>query len=135
MASEESSLLVQEYYKNNQYNKTLDHATVSFSQWNSLCGDTITIYLRIEGNVIQDYAYSGEPAQITKAAAEFLWEFIIWEKIETVLTRDAARVRSEGFEVSHRRIRSSVSALLACRNSLHHYLQDNIIDEYEDLID
>jgi len=132
--SNESSLLVQEYYKNNQYNKSLDHATVSFAQWNSLCGDTITIYLDIEGDVIQDYAYSGEPAQITKAAAEFLWEFIIGAKIETVLIRDADRVRSEGFEVSHRRIRSSVSALIASRNAIHHYLQDNIIDEYEDLI-
>ena len=133
--STESSFLIQEYYKNNQYNKTLDHATVSFSQWNSLCGDTITIYLIIDGDAIQDYAYSGEPAQITKAAAEFLWEFVIGEKIETVLTRDADRVRSEGFEVSHRRIRSSVSALLAARNAIHLYLQDDIRDEYEDLID
>lgn len=133
--STESSLLIQEYYKNNQYNKTLDHATVSFSQWNSLCGDTITIYLTIDGDVIQDYAYSGEPAQITKAAAEFLWEFIIGAKIETILTRDADRVRSEGFEVSHRRVRSSVSALLAARNAIHLYLQDDVRDEYEDLID
>jgi NifU-like protein involved in Fe-S cluster formation len=68
----ESSLLVQEYYKSDQYNSISDNFTVSVSQGNTLCGDTITIYLRIEGNIIQDYAYSGEPAQITKAAAEFL---------------------------------------------------------------
>ncbi len=132
--STESSLLVQEYYKNNQYNHTIEDHTVSFSQWNTLCGDTITIYLNIKDDIIKDYAYSGEPAQITKAAAEFLWEFIIGVKIETVLTRDADRVRSEGFEVSHRRVRSSVSALLAARNAIHIYLQDNMRDEYEDLI-
>ncbi len=131
----ESSLLVQEYYKMNTYNSIPDTYTITSTQWNSLCGDTITIYLTIEDNRIKSYHYHGEPAQITKAAAEFLWEFIIGEKIETVLTRDADRIRSEGFEVSHRRIRSSISALLACRNAIHLYLQDNIIDEYEDLID
>lgn len=132
--SSESSLLVQEYYKNNQYNTIPGEYTTSITQWNTLCGDTITVYVTIENNHISDYAYSGEPAQITKAAAEFLWEFIIWEKTDTILTRDADRVRNEGFEVSHRRARSSVSALLACRNAIHQHIGDNIIDEYEDLI-
>lgn len=133
--SEESSLLIQEYYKNNQYNSIPTSFTVTTTQGNSLCGDTITIYLTIKENTIIQYNYSWEPAQITKAAAEFLWEFIIGEKIEKILTRDAEWVRSEGFEVSHRRIRSSISALLACRNAIHQYIHDGIIDEYEDLID
>jgi NifU-like protein involved in Fe-S cluster formation len=70
--SEESSLLIQEYYKNNQYNSVPKSFTVSKTQGNSLCGDTITVYLTIEDNIIIQYNYSGEPAQITKAAAEFL---------------------------------------------------------------
>ena len=57
------------------------------------------------------------------------------EKIENILTRDAMRIRDEGFEVSHRRIRSSVSALLACRNAIHIYLNDGEQDEFEDLIE
>ena len=72
MASEESSLLVQEYYKSDQYNTISKNFTVSVSQGNTLCGDTITVYLTIEDDIIIDYSYSGEPAQITKAAAEFL---------------------------------------------------------------
>ena len=133
--SEESSLLIQEYYKNNQYNHVPTSFTVSTTQGNSLCGDTITIYLTIQDNKIVQYHYSWEPAQITKAAAEFLGEFLIGEQIQKILTRDAQRVRSEGFEVSYRRIRSSISALLACRNAIHEYLWDKVIDEYEDLID
>lgn len=133
--SEESSLLIQEYYKNNQYNSIPTSFTVSTTQGNSLCGDTITIYLTIKENTIVQYNYSWEPAQITKAAAEFLGEFIIWEKIEKILTRDAEWIRSEWFEVSHRRIRSSVSALLAARNAIHMLIEDGMRDEYEDLID
>jgi len=70
--SNESSLLVQEYYKSDQYNSMSENFTVSVSQGNTLCGDTITVYLTIEDDIIIDYSYSGEPAQITKAAAEFL---------------------------------------------------------------
>lgn len=132
--SEESSLLIQEYYKNNQYNTVPKSFTISTTQGNSLCGDTITIYLTIDNSTITHYNYSGQPAQITKAAAEFLWEFIIGEPIQKILTRDAEWVRSEGFEVSHRRIRSSVSALLAVRNAIHMLIEDGMRDEYEDLI-
>lgn len=75
--SEESSLLIQEYYKNNQYNSVPTSFDISTTQGNSLCGDSITIYLNIENDTITTYNYSGEPAQITKAAAEFLGEFIV----------------------------------------------------------
>ena len=132
--SEESSILIQEYYKNNQYNHVPTSFTVSTTQGNSLCGDTITVYLTIQGNNIIQYNYSWEPAQITKAAAEFLWEFIIWAKLNEILTRDAVWIKNEGFEVSHRRIRSSVSALLAARNAIHMLIEDGIRDEYEDII-
>lgn len=55
--------------------------------------------------------------------------------IQQVLILDANWVRDEGFEVSHRRIRSSISAILAARNAIHEYLDDGVIDEYEDLIE
>lgn len=133
--SDQTSLLVQEYYKSDLYNKIPTTYTISETQWNTLCGDTITVYLTIDDDQITAYHYHGKPAQITKAAAEFLGEYLIWTVLSTILQWDANRVRSEGFEVSHRRIRSSISALLAVRNAIHNYFQDGIIDEYEDLID
>ena len=57
------------------------------------------------------------------------------EKITTVLTRDADRVRDQGFEVFHRRVRSSVSALLGTKNAIYFYKQDDILEEYEDVIE
>ncbi len=99
-----------------------------------LCGDTITVDVIIQDDILTAYTYHGEPSQITKAAAEFVGEFVIGTKIETILTRNADRVRNQGFEVSHRRIRSSVSALLAIRNCIHQSLNDGRQDEYEDLI-
>ena len=133
--SSESSLLIQEYYKSNQYIGTIDTENkYTFTQGNTLCGDIITVDVIIQDHILTDYKYHGEPSQITKAAAEFIGEFVIGTKTETILTRDADRVRDQGFEVSHRRIRSSVSALLAIRNCIHQHLNDGRQDEYEDLI-
>ena len=132
--SDEVSLLIQEYYKSNQYNHPLQDFTVSKKIGNSVCGDTIEVFLKIEDDTVVEYAYSGEPSQITKAAAEFFWEYVIGMKNEKILTLDADWVRGEGFEVSYRRIRSSISALLAARNAIHDYMGDGVIDEYEDLI-
>ncbi len=135
MSSEESSLLIQEYYKNPQYKKRPEFFCCSSGQWNSICGDNIVVYLDIQNEKIQNYGYDGEPALTSTAAAEFLAEFIIGANIKEVLERDAKRIKESGFEVSYRRIRSSVSALLATRNTIHIFLKDGIIDEYEDLIE
>lgn len=132
--SEESSLLIQEYYKSNQFQREMENFTVMKKIGNNVCGDTIQVCLRIEQDTIVDYSYSGEPSQITKAAAEFFWEYVIGMNIQEILTLDADWVRTEGFEVSHRRVRSSISAILATRNAIHEYLDDGLIDEYEDLI-
>ena len=130
----EYSLLIQEYYKSSQFQKTKD-LDFSWIQWNPLCWDTLTVYLNIKNDKISAYAYDGEPAKITKAAAEFLGEFLIHENIKKILTRDAAWIKDEWFEVSQRRERSSVTALLAVRNIIHQYLDDGERDEYEDLLD
>lgn len=132
--SEESSLLIQEYYKSNRFHREMEEFTVSKKIGNSVCGDTIEVFLKIENDTIIDYVYSGEPSQITKAAAEFFWEYVIGMKLQEILTLDADWVRNEGFEVSHRRVRSSVSAILATRNAIHDYFNDGVIDEYEDLM-
>lgn len=113
----------------------MDKFTAMYNLGNAVCGDTIVVYLDIKDQKIAHYSYAGEPSQITKAAAEFIGEFIVGMGITDILNLDANWVRSEGFEVSHRRIRSSISALLATRNAIHTYLNDGIIDEYEDLIE
>ncbi len=121
---DESSLLVQSYYNNTSYRGQPESFDISAMQGNSICGDSITVYLQVQDGKVTDYRYDGETSPITAAAAAFLGDFIIGETIEKILTRDAERIYQEGFEVSHKRRRSSISALLASRNALHHYLQD-----------
>lgn len=131
---DESSLLVQSYYSNTTYRGQLESFDVSATQGNSICGDSITVYLQVQDGTVTDYRYDGEASPITAAAAAFLGEFIIGEQIKTILTWDGAWIEHEGFVVSHKRRRSSISALLAAKNALHHHLQDWLQEGYEELL-
>ena len=51
-----------------------------------------------------------------------------------MLTWDYAFMKEHGFEVSPRRRRSMVTALLAVRNAIHEWKGDGVVDEYEDLL-
>ena len=56
--SEESSLLVQEYYKSSQFLREMKDFTVTKTIGNIICDDSITIFLKIQDNIIVDYSYT-----------------------------------------------------------------------------
>jgi nitrogen fixation NifU-like protein len=126
--------IVESYIQNPSYNRILENATISYHEWNSLCGDDIAVYLRIEKNIITDYSYSGNCSSITKAAASFLWDIIIGENIKNILSRDIGTIEKHDFIVSPRRKRAAVIAVLASRNAIHTYLGNGKIDTFDTLL-
>lgn len=133
--NEENSLLIQEYSKNPLQNFALSTYTVKQHEGNFICGDDITVYLVIQDDKIQNYSFDGNCSTITTAAASFLSEFIIWEKIQDILGWTYQTILDRGFEVSPRRKRAAVIAIMATRNAIHKYLQDDITDVFDDLLD
>lgn len=133
--SEEHSLLIQEYSKNPLQNFALETYTIKQHEGNFICGDDITVYLVIQDDKIAEYSFDGNCSTITTAAASFLSEFIIGENIQTVLTWTYQTMLDKGFEVSPRRKRAAVIAIMAVRNAIHTYLKDWITDVFDDLLD
>lgn len=129
----EFSSLVQAYYQNPVNNRKMDDATVSYHQGNSVCGDDITVYLKIVDDIITDRSYDGMPSMITQAAASFFSELVIGKTLTEALVMDEQLMKDHDFIVSPRRRRASVTAILATRNAIHGYLKDGKRDEFEDL--
>lgn len=127
--------IVESYIQNPTHNHILENATISHHEWNSICGDDITVYLSIEEEIIVNYSYSGNCSSITKAAASFLWDIIIGEKIQDILSRDIQTIEKHDFIVSPRRKRAAVIAVLASRNAIHTYLNDGQIDSFNTVLD
>ena len=107
---------------------------ISMEQENTVCGDKITVYMKIEDTKISERSRDGPTEMQTTAAASMLAEEIQWVDIQTILTRDYEWIKNLWLELSPRRRRSGVTALLATRNALHLWLDDGVVDGYEDLL-
>lgn len=144
--------LIKAYSTDPINNFEMEDFSVKMEQGNNVCGDMIIVYLKIAESsnlkvtswgreqklensyIIESYSFAGIPQMYTIAAASLLAEFIEWEDIETVLTWDYGFMKEHGFEVSPRRRRSAVSALLAVRNAIYEWREEETRDGYDDLI-
>lgn len=131
---EELNLMIQEYAKNPICNYAMKDYTIKQHEGNFICWDDIVVYLRIDKNIVVDYSFDWNCSTITTAAASLLSEVIVWANINDILNRDYSKMTSLWFEVSPRRKRAAVIALLAARNAVHNYIKDWKEDVFDDLI-
>jgi NifU-like protein involved in Fe-S cluster formation len=152
--------LITSYYDNSINKRFMPDASISRHEGNSICGDDVTVYLKIGnqlpatsyqplvtdtklgagnwelGAVILDWSYDGNTSMITTAASSFLSELIIGKTLEEVLSMTYENtLLPEGFEVTPRRKRAWGIAILASRNAIHEFLQDRKTDTREDVVD
>lgn len=131
----EISDLLRAYAAEPVWQGRLERANAQYEQTNSVCWDDICVYMQIEDKKIKQFRYEGHPSMFTLAAASMLAEEIEGRSLDEVLSRGYTFMQWLGFEVSPRRQRSAVSALLAARNAIHRYLQDGKEDNYEELLE
>jgi nitrogen fixation NifU-like protein len=56
--------------------RKLEHPTCSAAGHNPLCGDQLTLYLKMEGDRIQDLSFEGKGCAISMASASMMTEFV-----------------------------------------------------------
>ena len=52
--------------------RVIDDATAKQEGYNPLCGDRLTLYLTLDGDVIRDAAFQGQGCAISKASASLM---------------------------------------------------------------
>lgn len=133
---EETAELIRTYSRDPVNNYAMQDATVTYRQGNDLCGDYVIVFLRIDDEgMVREFSYTGDLSLHTIAAASLLAEYMSDVSVDVVLDRTYQTVKQRGFDVSIRRQRSAVTALLATRNAIHQRKNDGIIDTYELLLD
>ena len=78
--------------------RVIEDANRSADGFNPLCGDKLTVYLKVEGDVIRDASFKGSGCAISKASASLMTDVL---KGKTVAEADAL------FERFHRLVTSS----------------------------
>jgi nitrogen fixation protein NifU and related proteins len=56
--------------------RTLEGATRTKEGFNPLCGDRLTLYVRLDGDLIQDVAFQGSGCAISKASASLMTDAV-----------------------------------------------------------
>ena len=124
------------YYSKNPFNKfEMEKPSISYFEENELCWDALTIFLNIKDNKIENWSFTGDTAIITTACWSVYWESIIWMDVLEILKLDYSYIiELIEDEVSDRRKKASVLALLTTRNAIHKFLDDWKLDDFEDVI-
>jgi hypothetical protein len=115
---------------------------ISYHEWNFICWDDITVYLKIKNNTITEFSFSWNPWQVTTASCSLLAEMIEWKTMDEVMTRGYDTFVDQWLEVLPRRRRAVVIWLLWVRNAIHQWRNDKksdsdeiLVEEFEDILD
>lgn len=129
-----SNEIIQYYSRNAKNRGKLEDPTIFHSEENRSCWEDVTVYLMIENNIFKNFSFDGDLSIITTACSAVFWESIIGQDIKLVFDMWYTDiVEMIEMEVSPRRRRASVFALLATRNAIHKYLKDWKEDTFEDV--
>ncbi len=81
--------------------RKLDGADFMAEGYNPLCGDRVTVYLKVEGDVVTDATFEGSGCAISTASASLMTESVkgktveqakaLFEKFHDMLTGDASQ--------------------------------------------
>lgn len=125
-----------EYAKNPPNRGILESPTIKYFEENRSCGDSLTVFLKIDMlGKIADFSFTGNTAIVTTACVSILGEMIIGMSIDEILTMNYDTIREMiGFDVSPRRKSASVLGLLAIRNAIHEYQDDGQKDDFSDVM-
>lgn len=139
---ESADILISEYNKNPVNFFKMDAYTVCRHEWNFICGDDLTVYLKIENDVITNFSFDWNPWQVSMASCSLLSEMIEWKSIDEVMQWSYDTFSAQWLDVLPRRRRAVIIWLLWVRNAIHEYRKDMkewtneiLVEEFEDLLD
>ncbi len=125
--------IILDHYQNPHHHGTLDDADISYSDSNPLCGDEITMQLKVdEHGTITDVAFEGRGCAISQASASMLTDQILGMNIDQVLELGRQDVLDNlGIELTPVRLKCALLGLGVVKAGIYQYkgMRPQIEDE------
>lgn len=82
--------VILDHYKNPRNKREMPEATLRCSRNNPLCGDEITVFVRTEGEKVEEVSFLGQGCSISQSSASMMTEAVSGKPLEDVhrLIRD-----------------------------------------------
>jgi nitrogen fixation NifU-like protein len=101
-----------DYYKHPRRKGHLNHPDIQHHDHNPLCGDQVTIELKIENGVVVDAAFDGRGCAISQATASMLVEDIIGKTLDELKELDREYILNMlGIEIGPTRLKCAMLPL------------------------
>jgi len=111
-----------DHYKNPHNKGTLENPDIKFTENNPLCGDVITVNLKINNHKVEDIKFSGLGCAISQAATSMLTDEVVGKSLEEVknIKRDVI-IDLLGIDVGPVRTKCAVLGLVAIKEGIREY--------------
>lgn len=115
-----------DHYKNPHNHGEIKNPDIKFTENNPLCGDVITINLKLNDHKVGDVKFRGRGCAISQAATSMLTDEIIGKTLEEVknIKRENI-VRMLGIQIGVVRTKCATLGLVAIKNGINEFENNN----------
>lgn len=115
--------IILDHYRNPHNYGVLENADAKASDTNPLCGDAISMSLRISGNRIEEIKFSGAGCAISQSAASMLTDSAKGMRLEEInaMGRDFVINLLGGMQLGHVRIKCAMLPLKVLKTAVYSY--------------
>lgn len=113
--------IIQDAYRRPVHRGDLDQASHCFDDENPLCGDELTICVRVQDGRIEEARFSGRGCAISQASAELLLDRVEGREVDEALALEKEDVLEElGIpSISPARLKCALLALKVLKGALY----------------
>jgi nitrogen fixation NifU-like protein len=108
-----------DHYKNPRNKKKMDNPDMENKADNPLCGDSLSFYIKLKGEAIQEITFEGHGCAISQSAASMLTETLEGKTIKEAkkITKDDA-IEMLGVEIGPTRLKCALLGWNALQDML-----------------
>jgi nitrogen fixation NifU-like protein len=115
-----------EHYKNPHHFGELVDADITQEGDNPLCGDVITLYLKVDDGRVGDVRFRGRGCAISQASASMLTDMIVGKPVQDLKTFPTKELLEElGIQISPARMKCATLSVNTLRVALDGESGDN----------
>ena len=126
--------LILDHYKNPRSHGVLDPHDAHADGQNPLCGDEVSVYVRFDGDTIEDVSFEGRGCAISQAATSMLTELVKGRPVSDVATMPKEELLDEiGIPLTPIRLKCAILGLGVLKVALHRAKGTPLPEEWQGL--
>lgn len=129
-----SADLIMAYSVDTPHKFIMENPTIHYRETNRVCSDVVEVFLRIENDKITEFSFDGYMSITATACVSITGELLTGKGIDEIFSLDEKFIHENiGTDISPRRRHASLIGLLAIKNALHAYKNDEITEDFSDI--